>query len=350
MLVSSLSGLAPSVSIILPTYNRAKFLPQAFDSIRAQEWTDWELIVVDDGSTDDTRALVHNQSQDVTQPVRYVYQHNQGPAEARNRGLALASGKYVAFFDSDDVWLPHHLATLADALDANQELDWVFAGGRRIDLKTGHVVIDNTIYSEKPRPRFLRLKTTRVGALRIINDPAIRRCGFRGSGFGGMQCTMARREVFSRLRFEPVAFFEDRIILMRAVAAGVRFGYFDTVTVLVYTHDENVSFANPEVMRNRLRAFRLYVDALEVLRAELPQTWAERQALNARLGQEYFWSLGYTLFQQGNVKEALPLMRRAIRLCPSNMAFLKTYMASIAKVYLGCAPHPSTPVVPPTPL
>ncbi|HEY8503179.1 MAG TPA: glycosyltransferase family A protein, partial [Gemmataceae bacterium] len=99
----------PAVSIILPTYNRAKFLPQAFASIRSQQYTDWELIVVDDGSTDDTRAVVQELSKDVPQPVRYVYQDNQGPAGARNKGLDLASGKYVAFFDSDDVWLPHHL-------------------------------------------------------------------------------------------------------------------------------------------------------------------------------------------------------------------------------------------------
>src|SRR5438105_13937181 len=93
----------PAVSIILPTYNRAKFLPQALASIRAQQFTDWELIVVDDGSTDDTAAVVRGLATDITQPVRYVRQENQGPYAARNTGLDHAAGELVAFFDSDDL-------------------------------------------------------------------------------------------------------------------------------------------------------------------------------------------------------------------------------------------------------
>src|SRR6516225_5774559 len=99
----------PAVSIVLPTYNRARFLPQALESIRAQTWTDWELIIVDDGSCDDTAAVVRRLAAETDRPVRYVWQENGGPAAARNAGLDLARGTYVAFFDSDDYWLPHHL-------------------------------------------------------------------------------------------------------------------------------------------------------------------------------------------------------------------------------------------------
>src|SRR5262245_12368939 len=104
MLVSSLSSPAPSVSIILPTYNRAKFLPGALDAIGSQRWTDWELIVVDDGSTDDTREMVAELTRNWEQPVRYVYQENQGAYGARNRGLDMARGDFLALYDSDDLW------------------------------------------------------------------------------------------------------------------------------------------------------------------------------------------------------------------------------------------------------
>src|SRR5262245_20654457 len=97
------------VSIILPTYNRAPFLPQALASIRSQQYTDWELIVVDDGSRDDTPLVVARLFADTPQPTRYVRQENQGAYAARNTGLGVAQGEYVAFFDSDDLWLPHHL-------------------------------------------------------------------------------------------------------------------------------------------------------------------------------------------------------------------------------------------------
>src|SRR4051812_44009612 len=90
----------PAVSVILPTYNRAKFLPQAVASIRGQAFTDWELIIVDDGSTDDTREAVRALTVGVPQPVQYVYQDNQGPYAARNTGLDVTRGRYIAFFDS----------------------------------------------------------------------------------------------------------------------------------------------------------------------------------------------------------------------------------------------------------
>src|SRR5438105_77041 len=99
----------PAVSIILPTYNRAKFLPGALASIRAQQFTDWELIVVDDGSSDDTAAVIQELGSGIAQPVRYHRQENQGPYAARNTGLDHAAGEFVAFYDSDDLWLPHHL-------------------------------------------------------------------------------------------------------------------------------------------------------------------------------------------------------------------------------------------------
>src|SRR5215510_9484689 len=96
------------VSIILPTFNRAQFLREAFASIGAQSFRNWELIVVDDGSTDDTKDVVEEWKQGVTQAVTYVKQANKGAYGARNTGLDHASGEYVAFFDSDDLWLPHH--------------------------------------------------------------------------------------------------------------------------------------------------------------------------------------------------------------------------------------------------
>src|SRR5262245_35090882 len=103
------NGRPVMVSIILPTYNRAKFLAQAFASIKSQRFGDWELLIVDDGGTDETPELAAAFKTSVPQPVRYVCQDNQGAYGARNTGLAQASGKYIAFFDSDDSWLSHHL-------------------------------------------------------------------------------------------------------------------------------------------------------------------------------------------------------------------------------------------------
>lgn len=91
------------ISVILPTYNRAAFLPGAIESVLGQTYQDIELIIIDDGSTDDTEAVVAPFLND--QRTRYIRQMNAGAAAARNHGLSLRQGKYVAFIDSDDTWV-----------------------------------------------------------------------------------------------------------------------------------------------------------------------------------------------------------------------------------------------------
>jgi GT2 family glycosyltransferase len=100
----------PMFSVIIPTYNRAAFVVRAIESVRAQTFTDYEIIVVDDGSTDDTADCV------AATGVRYIPQTNQGPGVARNRGITEARGTYCTFLDSDDWWPAWTLTTYAKVL------------------------------------------------------------------------------------------------------------------------------------------------------------------------------------------------------------------------------------------
>ena len=105
-------GRPPMFSVVIPTYNRLEFLKQALASVWAQTYTDYEVIVVDDGSTDGTREWLTRQ----TERVHTVTQPNCGPGAARNAGVGQAEGRYVAFLDSDDVWLPWTLAIFDRAI------------------------------------------------------------------------------------------------------------------------------------------------------------------------------------------------------------------------------------------
>ena len=98
---------SPVVSVIIATYNRKRYLQQAIDSVLGQTYHNIELIVVDDGSTDGTRDFIHEHYEN---RLNYIYQANQGRSAARNTGLSAATGKYIAFLDSDDRWLPEKLA------------------------------------------------------------------------------------------------------------------------------------------------------------------------------------------------------------------------------------------------
>jgi glycosyltransferase involved in cell wall biosynthesis len=115
----------PYVSIVLCTYNRGRTIGRAIRSVFRQTWKDWELIIVDDGSTDGSgtglRALARN-----TRRVRYVRQRNQGVAAARNAGVRRARGRFIAFLDSDDEYTPGHLATRLRFLRSHPDLDAVY--------------------------------------------------------------------------------------------------------------------------------------------------------------------------------------------------------------------------------
>ena len=94
-----------NVSVIVPTYNCATYLPDAIDSVLAQTFKDFEIIIVDDGSTDNTREVVKKYGLQ----IKYIYQENKGPSAARNLGIQSSNGQYIAFLDSDDIWLPQKL-------------------------------------------------------------------------------------------------------------------------------------------------------------------------------------------------------------------------------------------------
>ncbi len=113
---------APAVSIILPTYNRGDVIGRAIASIRAQQFSDWELLVIDDGSTDGTAGQIEA----LGDPrIRVLRQDNQGVYAARNAGLAASRGRWLTFMDSDDAWLPHFLALTTAFLAAHPDADWV---------------------------------------------------------------------------------------------------------------------------------------------------------------------------------------------------------------------------------
>lgn len=112
----------PLISVIIPVYNGAAFLADAIASVRAQAYRSLEVIVVDDGSTDQTARVVQTLGAD----LRYIYQPNQGPAAARNRGLALAQGELIAFLDADDLWPADKLVQQAAYLAADAQVQVVW--------------------------------------------------------------------------------------------------------------------------------------------------------------------------------------------------------------------------------
>ncbi len=119
----------PRISIVIPTYNHARFLAEAIRSALDQTWQDFEIIVVDDGSTDDTHRVVAQ----FGQSVKYIRQENGGLAAARNAGIRAARGREIGLLDADDVWLPDYLMTMLTALESDSRVGAVYCGWQYID-------------------------------------------------------------------------------------------------------------------------------------------------------------------------------------------------------------------------
>lgn len=112
-----------SISVIIPVFNGEKFIAQAIDSVLAQTSPADEVIVIDDGSTDHTAKIIMSYSS----AIKYVYQENSGVSKARNHGIKLAQGKYIAFLDHDDIYLPNKLEDAIREFDINPNVN-VIAG------------------------------------------------------------------------------------------------------------------------------------------------------------------------------------------------------------------------------
>lgn len=139
---------SPLVSVVIPTYNRAHMLKDAIDSVLAQTYPNFELLVVDDGSTDDTQALLESYGRRIIA----IHQSNKGVSAARNRGIRSASGELIAFLDSDDYWRPEKLAVQLDffmtrpetVLCQTEEI-WI-RNGVRVNPKQRHKKLSGMIF------------------------------------------------------------------------------------------------------------------------------------------------------------------------------------------------------------
>jgi glycosyltransferase involved in cell wall biosynthesis len=135
--VTSTTEPSRTFSVVVPAYNAARTIGAAIESVLAQTRDDFELVVVDDGSTDDTAARVEPYLRD--QRVRLIAQTNRGQASARNTAIATASGAYVSLLDSDDLWLPQYLDLMGSRLDDHPSAAVAYTDAWVLDDRTRRV-------------------------------------------------------------------------------------------------------------------------------------------------------------------------------------------------------------------
>jgi glycosyltransferase involved in cell wall biosynthesis len=123
---------SPLISIVIPSYNQAKYIAYNLDSILAQTYSNFEVIFIDDGSKDNTAEILKSYSEKDSR-IKYFYQNNSERAVARSHGISKANGKYICLVDSDDTWLPHKLETQLAVMENDPEIILCYAPVNRID-------------------------------------------------------------------------------------------------------------------------------------------------------------------------------------------------------------------------
>jgi glycosyltransferase involved in cell wall biosynthesis len=151
----------PLISIVVPTYNRSRLLREAVDSVRGQTYERWELVLVDDGSTDDTAAVFAGLDDPRMRVVRL--EHTGNAASVRNAGLAAARGTYVAFLDDDDLWMHSKLAVQLAGLQQSG-CRWGYTAFDRID-EHGRTLIDPRVVPWRPHRGWILEQLLRIEAI-----------------------------------------------------------------------------------------------------------------------------------------------------------------------------------------
>ncbi|MGC9318930.1 MAG: glycosyltransferase family 2 protein [Armatimonadota bacterium] len=205
----------PLVSAVIPAYNEAEIIGRAIESVRKQTYSNIEIVVVDDGSSDDTAEVVRREHPDAV----LVQQANKGLSGARNSGVRASSGEYLAFLDADDLWAPTKIERQLGALLGNPEFDWV--GTNAV------VEIGSRSYPHGPpwRPRLFELSLPEV-------------LGYPGEMRPVGSSIMFSTEVFWDVGGydEELAFAEDMDLFCRLLAAGHRLLYLNEPLYIIHKH------------------------------------------------------------------------------------------------------------------
>lgn len=269
----------PKVSVLIPTRNRARLLREAIVSVLGQTFQDFEIVVIDDASADDTQSVIANLSD---ARIRYFrHAKNRGEAASRNAALAHASGRYVAFLDDDDTWLPEKLAAQVEILDRSpQRVGGVYTAYYRVDMETGATI--STVPAEK--------RGNIYGELRAQN------------WVGSPSAVMVRRECFDK-----VGLFDEEI----------KFGVDYDMWIRISRYYEFEALNRP-LLRYAVHADRLSADTGTILRGKEDQLekYADYFGADRRSYGRYLLSLGVLYCYNRKPVEGRAALRRAIRIYP----------------------------------
>jgi glycosyltransferase involved in cell wall biosynthesis len=301
---------SPLVSVITPTYNRAALLPRAISSVLSQDFTDLELIVIDDGSTDGTQQVLAGIKDSRVSCIRF--DQNRGIGAARHQAVSRARGDFIAFVDSDDVWLPGKLRFQVEVLQRHPTIDVLFGDYRNIN----HVEHVDKQGFEQTAEGLARVQVRHLESEVLEITAGLPEALLTANFIGTCSVVVLRRSLVERVgNFNPRLSVEDIELWWRASLKGATFAY--TTRSLIERHkDEGSISAKFSSYAPR------YLEALDCF--DKSATDAQRPELlrNIDLGRHRVWC-GLTRHHalRGERGAALRSFKQSLRYKWSPLAF-----------------------------
>jgi glycosyltransferase involved in cell wall biosynthesis len=283
------------VSIVIPTYNRCRYLVEAVECVLAQTYEPIEVIVVDDGSTDGTAAAMER----FVGRAQYLTQENQGPSAARNLGIGHSTGEYIAFLDSDDLWAPTKVEKQVAILERSPQVGVVFCEALRLDCQTGET---------RARP---------VGA--EMRGDLRRKLLRRNCITGSASAAMVRRACFEKVGVfdEALRSAEDWDMWIR-LSRECHFDFVPERLVTLRNHGGNLH-KKIELMHDHQR--RVLERAFEGDPVDRGNRWLRRRSL-----ADIHFDAGDEYYAAGQYRNALRHLAQSVTLWPFDRRYY-TYAA-----------------------
>lgn len=298
----------PLVTVVIPSYNRAQYIAETIESVLGQTYPNIEIIVIDDGSTDNTREIVEN----YVPRVQYVWQENAERGASRNHGLRLAKGEFISFLDSDDLWLPNKVEDDLAAFQDTPEAGVVFSDAMEIDAEGRELKIMRIkAYSGRVTERLIQNNFV-VMATHLVKTELVRKIG----GFREERQLSGSEDWEMWVRLSTISDFK----------------YFPKANTKKRTHDAN-SMTNAEGMNRSMK----YALGLMLISDQLPPE-AKKTIPKAEAQISLVSAINYC--SNGDKKMAAKFLRKSFNQDPRIAADLR-FGYTIFRL-LGSTPKPST--------
>ncbi len=285
----------PFFSVIIPTYNRADIIKETILSVKNQQFTDWECIVVDDGSTDETRDVVGEMA-DADSRIVYVHQKNAERSAARNRGISLAKGDYLCFLDSDDYYLNSHLTKLYNNIVKGNQPEAL--------LFTNHIV-------------------NKFGQTEIVEVPPmeenVAKYLFEHPVIPARVCISKR--ILDLEKFdEDITIVEDTILWVR-ISQQYDIIHIDEPSVVYRLHDDNSINIKNNSSQRRLEGLLLCFQRYPEVKASLSKSYVKKL-----MGDTYFGLARSNIYKHQSIKAIINLLKSIAFLGIHNQLKHKAYL------------------------